>query len=173
MSLENRLEEFPQFAETIDENGVSTTPPVLPRPAQVSGTFSVKLLGVEGLLDIRVLRSFSSYELPYTPPRSNSSGTILSSARNFMTLPTPSHRDREKEKEREREREKERERERERDRDKDEDLSSSYTPTSSTTLHWPRRAGSKHVKQKGGVLQKQHSLDDIADGSLGKGGTYG
>ena len=38
MSLENRLEEFPTFAEGVkgpDQNG--ETPPILPKPAQLTG----------------------------------------------------------------------------------------------------------------------------------------
>ena len=159
ISLENRLEEFPQVAEQIrdqEQNGGTGTPTLLPRPNQVSGVLYVKLLGMEGTLDLQTLRTASAADVyvPYSSPRTFSTGNvILSSARNFMTLPTPSHRDREKERERERE--------------KDDDLSSSYTTSS---LLRPARKGSKHIKSKATTLQKQHSLDHITDDpSGGKG----
>lgn len=149
MSLENRLDEFPHMAEAIrdeTQNGDST-PPIFPRPAQVTGTLYVKLLGVEGLCDLPTIKSIPATEsFPVSPPRTYSAGTILSSARNFMTLPTPSHRNREAE------------------RDKEEDLSSSF---SSSTLHWPRR-GSRHGRSKAATLQKHHSLDHVADDSSSK-----
>ena len=136
-------------------------PPILPRPAQLTGTLFIKLLGVEGLLDIQLLRVQNGEGgAQATPPRTYSTGTILSSARNFMTLPTPSRHEREKSKEKERER-----LIKEQDKEKDEDLANSY-PTSS--LHWPRR-GSKHGRSKAAtMLQKQHSLDNITSESPSK-----
>ena len=148
LSLENRLEEFPELAKVIkgqEQNGEST-PYIMPRPAQLTGAFYLKLLGVEGLLDFTALRVLPESDLPpCTPPRSNSTSHVVkNTARNFMTLPTPSHR----------------ERERERERAEDDALVSSGGSTNT----WYRR-GSKHgrSKQNASNLQKQHSLDHIAD----------
>lgn len=157
MSLENRLEEFPNLAEAIkdqEQNGEGI-PPVLPRPTPLTGTLYLKLLGVEGLLDIHNLRMISGNDLqPMSPPRTYSGSAILKNTARFMTLPTPSHRDREREKEREREEE------------------GGLSSSTGSTLHWPTRKGSRHVKSKATTLQKQHSLDHIADDSC-KCGSYG
>ena len=157
MSLENRLEEFPNLADALkdqEQNGEGI-PPVFPRPTPLTGTLYIKLLGVEGLLDIHTLRMISGNDLqPMSPPRTYSGTAILKNTARFMTLPTPSHRDREREKEKEREREDEG------------GLSSSTGPGSGSSLHWPTRKGSRHVKSsKATTLQKQHSLDHIADDS--------
>nr|CAA73558.1 Protein kinase C-related kinase (PRKSD) [Suberites domuncula] len=148
LSLEHRLEEFPQLAKAIkgqEQNGDSM-PPMMPRPAQLTGTFYLKLLGVEGLLDFTTLRGLPESDLqPCTPPRSNSTSHVVkNTARNFMTLPTPSHREREREREAVEE---------------DGGLGSS-----GSTNTWYRR-GSKHgrSKQSASNLTKQHSLDHIAD----------
>jgi len=157
MSLENRLEEFPNLAEAIkdqEQNGEGI-PPVLPRPTPLTGTLYLKLLGVEGLLDIHNLRMISGNDLqPMSPPRTYSGSAILKNTARFMTLPTPSHRDREREKEREREEE------------------GGLSCSTGSALHWPTRKGSRHVKSKATTLQKQHSLDHIADDSC-KCGSYG
>lgn len=148
MSLENRLEEFPTYAET-DQDG--EPPALLPRPAQLTGTLYIKLLGVEGLLDYHYLMAKSGAEC--SPPRTYSAGHILSSARNYLTLPTPSHRDREREKERERERE-----------TQEEPLSNSYSSPTGAGSARPRRGGSRHTKSKAGAgLTKQQSLEHMAD----------
>ena len=144
ISLENRLEEFPRFIKVDEQNG-ETTPTILPRPAQLTGTLYLKLLGVEGLLDLSMLRAaVFDTDLPaHSPSRTYSASHIVkNTARNFMTLPTPSHRDRE--------------REREKERDKsDEEISSGSSAA--------KRRGSKHIrnKQSASSLQKQNSLDNI------------
>ena len=150
MSLENRLEEFPKLAESIqgEEDNGDQVPPILPRPAQLTGTFYIKLLGVEGLLDLYTLRQLTSdvdSSKGNSPPRAFSARN----AKHFMTLPTPNHR--------EKEREKEKEKERERSMTTEEEvLGGSGT--------WYRK-GSKHLKNKNAALQKQHSLDHIDEPS--------
>lgn len=146
LSLDNRLEEFPALAESLrtQENGDSGTPPIQPRPAQLTGTLYLKLLGVEGLLDVQALR-MEAGNLMVSPPRTYSAGF-----RNFMTLPTPSRREREREM---------MEKEREARSDQDELGSSS----GSSSL-WPRRS-SRHDKKKTITLQKQQSLDQLAEES--------
>ncbi len=149
LSLENRLEEFPEFAKPREQNGDSY-PPMMRRPEPITGTFYLKLLGVEGLLDFASLRSLPESDPPCTPPRSNSASHVVrNTARNFMTLPTPSHRQRELERERE-------------VAEDDGALGGSGSGGSHNT--WYRR-GSKHgrSKQSASNLQKQRSLDHIAD----------
>ncbi len=151
VSLENRLEEFPEFAKP-EQNGDSYQP-MMRRPEPITGTFYLKLLGVEGLLDITSLRSLPESEATGTPPRSNSASHVIrNTARNFMTLPTPSHR------------QKELDREREREKETAEDDGALTGSGSSSHNTWYRR-GSKHgrSKQSASNLQKQHSLDHIAD----------
>ncbi|XP_064395091.1 serine/threonine-protein kinase N-like isoform X3 [Halichondria panicea] len=148
LSLANRLEEFPEFAKTGEQNGESY-PPMMRRPEPITGTFYLKLLGVEGLLDFASLRSLPESDPPCTPPRSNSTSHVVrNTARNFMTLPNPSHRQRELEREREA-------------AEDDGALGSSGGASHNT---WYRR-GSKHgrSKQSASNLQKQRSLDHIAD----------
>ncbi len=157
MSLENRLEEFPSLAKSLPPGGEQNgdTRPVLPRPAQLTGTFYLKLHGVEGLLDLYTLRQMTAdIESKSTPPRTYSASQVKNSARNFMTLPTPTHREKEKEREREREKEKEKERERTMTAE-DENLGNNT---------WYRR-GSKHGRNKNTALTKQHSLDHIDEAS--------
>jgi len=49
LSLENRLEEFPGLAK---QNGdCAPAPQINKKPEPITGTFYLKLLGVEGLLD--------------------------------------------------------------------------------------------------------------------------
>lgn len=162
MSLENRLEEFPNLAETIkdEEQNGEGLPPVFPRPTPLTGTFYIKLHGVEGLLDFQILRQISGNDLqPMSSPRTYSTGSaILKNTARFMTLPTPSHREREREKEREREREREKEEE-------------GLTSSTGSTYLWPRK-GSRHGKSKT-TLQKQHSLDNITDDSCKPGAFLG
>lgn len=147
MSLENRLEEFPSLAKSFpggEQNG-DLGRPVLPRPAQLTGTFYLKLHGVEGLLDLYTLRQITSDmdSNPLSPPRTYSTGQVVkNSARNFMTLPTPNHRDRERKEERER--------------------ASDDEGTGNNT--WYRR-NSKHGRNKNTALTKQHSLDHIDEAS--------
>lgn len=144
MSLENRMEEFPSLAKE-EQNG-DLGRPVLPRPAQLTGTFYLKLLGVEGLLDIYTLRQSSELDKSSSPPRTFSIGHMnKNNTRNFMTLPNPHHRDR--------------------DRDKEKGMVTSDEEGvgGSSTNTWYRR-GSKHGRSKAS-LQKQHSLDHIDDAS--------
>ena len=150
MSLENRLEEFPTLAKSFlpggEQNGDHTRP-VLPRPAQLTGPFYLKLHGVEGLLDLYTLRQITSDmdSKPSSPPRTYSASQVVrNTARNFMTLPTPNHREREREKEKEKER-----------------VTSDDEGQGNT---WYRR-GSKHGRNKNAALTKQHSLDHIDEAS--------
>jgi hypothetical protein len=109
----------------------------------MTGTFYLKLHGVEGLLDLYTFRQMTSDmdNNPASPPRTYSTGQVLkNSARNFMTLPTPN-----------------RERKEEREREKA-ITSSDDEGTGSNT--WYRR-GSKHGRNKNAALTKQHSLDHI------------
>lgn len=151
MALDNRLEEFPSIAKTIqgEQNG-DMGRPILPRPAQLTGTFYLKLHGVEGLLDLYTLRQVTSdmdLKPSSSPPRTYSASQMVkNTARNFMTLPTPNHREREKEKERERER------------------AATADDEGLGTNTWYRR-GSKHGRNKNAALTKQHSLDHIDESS--------
>ena len=82
MSLENRLEEFPTLAKSLqggEQNG-DARPPVLPRPAQLTGTVDLKLHGVEGLLDLYTLRQVTS-DMEFksslnSPPRTYSTSQV-------------------------------------------------------------------------------------------------
>ena len=163
MSLENRLDEFPDLAVAVksdNQNGEVRTPPSHTRAAPITGTLYLKLLGVEGLLELGYLRAISSGDYPSSPPRSMSTSAVSKNqARNFMTLPTPTHRDRERQRE-----------EREREREKEEDaLTSSGSYGGGGT--WYRR-GSRHGKSKATALQKQHSLEHIDDASSEHSATY-
>ena len=60
MSLENRLTEFPHLVDSSDTAEVS-----IPRPAQLTGTLTLKLLGCEGLVDITHLRSIISVPISF------------------------------------------------------------------------------------------------------------
>lgn len=96
MSLDNRLNEM----HTIVEETTETTnpPPVMPRPAALTGVLYVKLIGVEGLLELQHLRlppGSPSFDHPLSPnhdirPRAATIG-FIGAAKNFMTLPS-SHR---------------------------------------------------------------------------------
>ncbi len=156
MALDNRLEEFPLLAIPGEQNG-DMARPVLPRPALLTGTFYLKLHGVEGLLDLYTLRQLTSdmdSKPSSSPPRTYSASQVVkNTARNFMTLPTPNHREREKEKEKERERERERER-----------ASMSSEDEGVGTNTWYRR-GSKHGRNKNTAMTKQNSLDHIDESS--------
>ncbi len=150
VSLENRLEEFPEYSKP-EQNG-DPFPAMMRRPEPITGTFYLKLLGVEGLLDITSLRSLPESEATGTPPRSNSASHVIrNTARNFMTLPTPNHRQRELERE-----------QRETGAEDDGALTGGSGGGSHNT--WYRR-GSKHgrSKQSASNLQKQRSLDHITD----------
>ena len=143
MSLENRLEEFPTLAKAMSEGGEQNGDlgrPVLPRPAQLTGTFYLKIHGVEGLLDLYTLRQITSDMEGTPPPRSYSTSQAAKNTARFMTLPTPNHREREKEKERER----------------------AMTTDDDGNNTWYRR-GSKHGRNK--ALTKQHSLEHIDETS--------
>lgn len=88
MSLENRLEEFPALVRPSQElNGDHGGRPVLPRPAQLTGTFYLKLLGVEGLLDLYTLRQITSEESGNSPPRSYSASQVRDHSTGHYSLP--------------------------------------------------------------------------------------
>jgi hypothetical protein len=76
MSLENRLTEFPHLVDSSDTAEVS-----IPRPAQLTGTLTLKLLGCEGLVDITHLRSIISVPISFN--HRPSTGNLL----HMMTLP--------------------------------------------------------------------------------------
>ena len=152
LSLDNRLDEFPYLAE---QNGEVSVPPVMPKPAQLTGTFYLKLLGVEGLLDFATIRAtintIDNDLQPCSPPRTYSASHIV---RNFMTLPTPSR------------------------RENAEKAAAAAAASSeedpgpggssgSGSMTWGIRRGSRHgrSKQAAAALTKQHSLDHIDDPS--------
>ena len=153
LSLDNRLDEFPHLAE---QNGEVNTPPVMPRSAQLTGTFYLKLLGVEGLLDFATIRATATNDIndiqPCSPPRTYSASHIV---RNFMTLPTPSRRE-------------------SAEKAAASAAASSFDDDSniggggsggSGSMTWIRR-GSRHNRNKqaaAAALTKQHSLDHIDD----------
>ena len=125
----------------------------MPKPAQLTGTFYLKLLGVEGLLDFATIRAtintIDNDLQPCSPPRTYSAGHSL---RAFMTLPTPSRRE---------------------NAEKaaaaaaassEEDPGPGGSSGSGT---WGIRRGSRHgrSKQAAAALTKQHSLDHIDDPS--------
>lgn len=95
MSLENRLNEL----HTIEESTEATNPPpVMPKPAALTGALYIKLIGVEGLLELQHLRvppGSPLFDYPLSPnhdsrPRAATIG-FIGAAKNFMTLPS-SHR---------------------------------------------------------------------------------
>lgn len=96
MSLENRLNEM----HTIEESttGVTNPPTVMPKPAALTGALYVKLIGVEGLLELQHLRlppGSPLFDHPLSPnhdmrARAATIG-IIGAAKSFMTLPS-SHR---------------------------------------------------------------------------------
>ena len=139
ISLDNRLEEFPHLAEPAKVNEENKDcPPLLPRPNQMTGTLYVKVLGVEGLMDLQALREADSSQLGGDSPSQGRSYSVGPSSRlgapgKYMTLPNPHH------------------------RDKAEDhegftvpagTSTVSSPGSSSTLHWPSkpRRTSRHHK---------------------------
>ncbi len=161
ISRDNRIEEFPNLAKTFEgETNGDHAPPILPRPAQLTGTFYLKLHGVEGLLDLYTLRQAA---MDVDSNQGNmvraysTSQTVKNTARNFMTLPNPKHGDKE--------REREKEREKERAMASDDEISGpGGSGGSGGTNTWYRR-GSKHGRNKNTAMQKQHSLDHIDDAS--------
>jgi len=97
MSLDNRLNEFHHIEEEPTESTIAP-PPVMPRPAALTGALYVKLIGVEGLLELHHLRispGSPSFDHPLSPNHDirHRAATIgfIGAAKNFMTLPT-SHR---------------------------------------------------------------------------------
>lgn len=144
LSLDNRLDEFPHLAE---QNG--EVPPIMPRSAQLTGTFYLKLLGVEGLLDFATIRATTTNDndiQPCSPPRTYSASHIV---RNFMTLPTPNRRDNAEK------------------AAAAAAASSEEDPGLGGSMTWGIRRGSRHgrSKQQATALTKQHSLDHIDDPS--------
>jgi len=97
MSLDNRLNESHHIEEEPTESAIPP-PPVMPRPAALTGALYVKLIGVEGLLELQQLRispGSPSFDHPLSPnhdirPRAATIG-FIGAAKNFMTLPS-SHR---------------------------------------------------------------------------------
>ena len=143
MSLDYRMEEYPVIAKALqgEEQNGECTPTTMPRPAQLSGTFYLKLLGVEGLLDLNTLRqSRLDLDSLTSPSRTYSAGQMAKvPAKNFMTLPNPNHREREREKEK---------------------AVVSTEEEAGGANTWYKR-GSKHGRSKNTALQKQLSLDHI------------
>ena len=100
MSLENRLNEIHIIEElsTTAETTNPPPPPVMPKPAALTGALYVKLIGVEGLLELQHLRlppGSPSFDHPLSPnhdirPRAATIG-FIGAAKSFMTLPS-SHR---------------------------------------------------------------------------------
>lgn len=141
LSLDNRLEECPHLAEPVktqEEN--KECPPFLPRPAQMTGTLYVKILGVEGLVDMQALRDVESFHPGGESPGQARSYSVGPSSRlgtgKYMTLPNPHHREREKSEDHE-------------------GVSSplSYlnnSPGNNSTLHWPGKTR-RNSRQKGSV----------------------
>ena len=95
MSLDNRLNEMHTIEETTE---ATNPPPVMPKPAALTGALYIKLIGVEGLLELQHLRlppGSPSFDHPLSPnhdirPRAATIG-FIGAAKSFMTLPT-SHR---------------------------------------------------------------------------------
>ncbi len=144
MSLENRFGEFPHLANTKDEESYISN---VPRPAQVTGTLTVKLVGVEGLVDMGLVREASDPDA-LSPHRASSSSLFS----HIMTLPrsrttSSPHINF--------------------DRDKMESDNGSNSPYNSNTLAWHRpRGGSRHNKAKA-HLQKHHSNQDLLEDTIG------
>ena len=99
MSLENRLNEIHVIEElSTAEVTNPPPPPVMPKPAALTGALYVKLIGVEGLLELQHLRlppGSPSFDHPLSPnhdirPRAATIG-FIGAAKSFMTLPS-SHR---------------------------------------------------------------------------------
>ena len=97
MSLENRLNEI-HIIEEFSATEATNPPPVMPKPAALTGALYVKLIGVEGLLELQHLRlppGSPSFDHPLSPnhdirPRAATIG-FIGAAKSFMTLPS-SHR---------------------------------------------------------------------------------
>lgn len=145
MSLDNRQTEFPHLIKDTDDEPSSN----IPRPAQVTGTLSVKLVGVEGLVDVAMIRVDSEGD-SFSPHRASSTNLFT----HIMTLP----------------------RSRatssphisfDRDRGDTDGNGQSYN---SNTLAWHRpRGGSKHANRSKAHLEKQHSGNqDLLEESLGE-----
>lgn len=94
MSLENRLNELHAIEESTE---ATIPPPVMPKPAALTGALYIKLIGIEGLLELQHLRmppGSPLFDHPLSPnherPRAATIG-FIGVAKNFMTLPS-SHR---------------------------------------------------------------------------------
>lgn len=145
MSLENRRMEFPHLfediKETSDEDGAGMR--TFPKPAQLTGTLTVKLVGCEGLVDINYLRMTCG--LDSLSPHNRPSATSLF---GLMTLPRSHRANSSPQVDLERELNKE---------------VSSPGNYSSSTLAWHRpRGGSRHNKPKT-TLSKQSSAQDLIE----------
>lgn len=146
MSLDNRQADFPHL---IKDGEVESSSSNIPRPAQVTGTLSVKLVGVEGLVDIATIRVESEGD-SLNQQRASSTNLFT----HIMTLPrsraTSSPHisfDREKS-----------------------DTDGNGQSYNSNTLAWHRpRGGSKHANRSKAHLEKQHSGNqDLLEESLGE-----
>ena len=143
MSLDHRLQEYPHLVEVPkEEDGI----PAIPRSAQVTGTLVIKMLGVEGILDLAALRSqgFLDFTSPHHRP---STSSFIS---HLMTLPRP-HRANTTSFSNDLERKEDKE-----------GPECSPPAEKSSTLHWPRR-GSRSRK---GMLTKQSSSQEFLDDSF-------
>ena len=146
MSLENRLIEFPHLAEEAkdDTTGDGTGLLTIPRPAQLTGTLTLKILGCEGLVDINYLRISCEIE----SLSSNSRPSTSSLLSHIMTLPRAHRANSSPQVDLEREMDKE---------------STSPPSYASNTLAWSRpRGGSRYNKAKQS-LSKQSSAQDLLE----------
>ena len=148
MSLENRIGEFPHLAKNDDEE--PTPSGSVPRPAQVTGSITVKLVGVEGLVDMGVVRESSEPDAlsPHRASTSSLFSHIMTLPRSRTTSSPHISFDRERG-----------------EFDKD---GNNGSPYNSNTLAWHRpRGGSRHNKAKS-HLQKHHSNQDLLEDMYGK-----
>ena len=155
VSLDNRLEEFPHLVEPVKVNEENKEcPPFLPRPAQMTGTLYVKILGVEGLMDLQALREVDSSQLGGESPGQARSYSVGPSSRQgsgkYMTLPNPHHRDKAEEHE---------------GGGTSAALVTS-SPGSSSTLHWPSkpRRNSRHQKSSAHTKEAKSDSEDGGSG---------
>ena len=158
LSLDNRLEEYPHLAEPVkvhEEN--KECPPLLPRPNQMTGTLYVKILGVEGLVDMQALRDVESFHMGGESPQQGRSYSVGPSSRlgasKYMTLPNPHHRDKPEE----------------HDVVPSPVSSSISSPGGSSTLHWPTKSR-RNSRQKGSVHATKEAKSDGEDGGTGRCG---
>ena len=156
-SLEFRFSEFPSLREAsensdeMQSNGsdaakgsTAKSPPRMPKPAAVTGTLTVKLLGAEGLLDAASIIGDRIGDMDSPSDRHTRSATYTGPSPHSQTLPGRSSHG-------------------------GKDPSSPLSPGSSggastSTMGFVRR-GSKHSKT--GALANRHSGEVVEDLSLG------